>query len=92
VAAGSRYPGEWHPIGNSTALLHPGSGEVLAAYDLRTADPGSYALDHLYPLHIGSYGGTPTRVVHFLAGLAMSLFAVTGIYLWWRRRPRRARA
>lgn len=92
VAVRMRYPDEWHPIGNSAALLHPDSGEVLAAYDLRAADPGSYALDHLYPLHIGTYGATPTRALHFLAGLATFLFAVTGTYLWWRRRPRHRRA
>lgn len=91
VAVRMRYPNEWHPIGNSTVLLHPDSGEFLAVYDLRSADPGSYALDHLYPLHIGTYGGTPTRTLHFLAGLATFLFAVTGTYLWWRRRPRNRR-
>ncbi len=92
VAVRMRYPGEWHPIGNSAALLHPDSGKVLAAYDLKSADPGTFALDHLYPLHIGTYGGTPTRTLHFLAGLATSLFAITGTYLWWRRRPRPRRA
>ena len=85
-----RYPGEWHPIGNSTVLFHPDSQRVVAAYDMRRAGAGHVALDHLYPLHIGSYGGTVTRTVHFAAGLLPALFFATGLYLWWRRRRRRA--
>lgn len=86
-----RYPGEWHPIGNSTVLFHPDSQQVVAAYDMQRAGAGHFALDHLYPLHIGSYGGTVPRTVHFVVGFLPALFFATGLYLWWRRRKARAR-
>ncbi|MFA9462369.1 PepSY-associated TM helix domain-containing protein [Thiohalorhabdus sp. Cl-TMA] len=93
VQARMRYPGEWHPIGNSRILLHPDSGALLAAYDFQEAGPGDYAMDHLYPLHIGTYGGTAARTAHFVAGLLPTLFLLTGTYIWWRRRKlRRKRA
>ncbi|MFB6261699.1 MAG: PepSY domain-containing protein, partial [Thiohalorhabdaceae bacterium] len=91
IQARLRYPGEWHPIGNSTVLFHPDSQKVLAAYDMHRAGAGHVAIDHLYPLHIGSYGATVTRTVHFVVGLLPALFFATGLYLWWRRRRMRAR-
>lgn len=92
VQARLSYPGEWHPNGNSSVQLHPEEGRVLSVYDHQTAGPGEYALDHLYPLHIGTFGGTASRTAYFLAGLLPSMFFVTGTYIWWRRqRLRKAR-
>ncbi|MEF8794563.1 PepSY-associated TM helix domain-containing protein [Thiohalorhabdus sp.] len=91
VRARLRYPDEWHPNGNSEVQLHPRGARVLGTYDHRAAGPGEYAMDHLYPLHIGTYGGTAARTAHFVAGLLPALFFATGLYLWWRRRRARAR-
>lgn len=91
VQARLRYPGEWHPLGNSTVLLDPATAEVLAAYDLAEAGAGHYTLDHLYPLHIGAYGGTATRALHFIAALLPAGLFGTGLYLWARRRGGRRR-
>ncbi len=40
-----------------------------------------------YPLHVGNVLGTPTKVVWLLACLVLAALPVTGLMMWWRRRP-----
>lgn len=61
----------------------PPAGEKVADVILRWAAP----------LHIGSFGGTGSRIAWFFFGLAPATLFVTGFLSWWRRivRPARAR-
>jgi uncharacterized iron-regulated membrane protein len=40
-----------------------------------------------YPVHTGSIFGLPTKVLAVVACLAIILMSVTGVMMWWRRRP-----
>lgn len=40
-----------------------------------------------YPLHVGSVLGTPTKVVWLIACLVLAALPVTGLWMWWKRRP-----
>lgn len=42
-----------------------------------------------YPLHSGKAFGIPGRLVVFFAGVGTLALCVTGLLLWWRRRPKR---
>lgn len=85
-----RLPVETHPTGKSFVHVDPFTGRVLAIEDGARASRGERLYSVLYPLHIGVVGGTGTRVLAVLAGLALPLLAVSGA-LVRRRRVRRAR-
>lgn len=40
-----------------------------------------------YPLHVGSILGTFTKVIWLLACLVLVALPITGVWMWWRRRP-----
>ncbi len=40
-----------------------------------------------YSLHVGSVLGTPTKVIWLAACLVMAALPVTGMLMWWKRRP-----
>lgn len=42
----------------------------------------------IYPIHVGSIYGTTTKVLALLTCVALVLLAITGVWMWWRRRPR----
>lgn len=45
----------------------------------------------VYAIHVGSFGGLPTRILWFLGALMGALLPLTGYYLWVRRLLRRRR-
>lgn len=40
-----------------------------------------------YPLHTGSVLGTPTKVLWLIVCLVLATLPVTGVWMWWKRRP-----
>ncbi|MBT0668027.1 PepSY domain-containing protein [Novosphingobium profundi] len=45
----------------------------------------------LYPVHSGHVAGVASEIAVFLLGLVVFAMCVTGIYLWWKKRPGRLR-
>jgi uncharacterized iron-regulated membrane protein len=88
-----RFDYELHPNGRNFVYLHPQTGEVLALEEARTAPAGTRAYNVLYPIHIGRWGGTVTRVLYALLGLAPLVLFVSGCLMWWNRvlAPKRRR-
>lgn len=41
-----------------------------------------------YPLHVGSFGGPATKVLWLGACLVLIALPMTGLWMWWTRRPR----
>jgi uncharacterized iron-regulated membrane protein len=81
-----------HPNGRSFVLLDPYTGRVLWARDeRRLSSAGRLRWIWLYPLHIGTYGGGPSRAVHLLVGLLPLPMLATGLVIW-RRHARSRRA
>lgn len=85
-----RLPDDPHPNGLTSVWLHPRSGEVLAAHRWTELDLGTRAYSFIYPLHVGELGGTPVLVATLVAGLLLVGFGVSGCWIWWSRRSRRA--
>ena len=86
-----------HPNGRSFVHLDPWTGEAVAIESALRAPAGTRALNLLYPLHIGSFGGVAMRILYALLGLAPLALLVTGTLMWWNRtqapkRRRRLRA
>ena len=40
-----------------------------------------------YSLHVGNVLGTPTKVIWLVACLVLAALPVTGLWMWWKRRP-----
>jgi uncharacterized iron-regulated membrane protein len=40
-----------------------------------------------YPLHVGSVFGMTTKLIWLLACLSLAFLPVTGLWMWWKRRP-----
>jgi uncharacterized iron-regulated membrane protein len=68
---------------NAALLLDPYSGKVLVK-----RDNSERFLAWMRPVHDGSLGGVWTFLV-FLSGLVPTLFMVTGLIMWWKKRQRR---
>ena len=66
----------------ATAYVDPYRGTVLSV-----RDPSQSFLAWMRPVHQGSLGAV-WRFLVFLSGLAPSLFLVTGLVMWWKKRQR----
>jgi uncharacterized iron-regulated membrane protein len=72
-----------HDAINAAVLIDPYSGKVLMV-----RDPSERFLAWMRPVHDGSLGFV-WRFLVFLSGLVPSLFVVTGLIMWWKKRQRR---
>jgi len=70
----------------STLTYDPQSGAHKTSFDLRTAGIWSRIVDAFGPLHFGTFGGLPVKILWALAGLAPGLLAVSGFVIWRLRR------
>jgi uncharacterized iron-regulated membrane protein len=63
---------------------------VLESVDMVSRAPAATKLELATgPLHFGTWGGVPVRLVYAAGALAPPLLALTGVLLWFRRgRPR----
>ncbi len=81
-----KLPQEFHPNGRNFVYLDQHSGRVLQAEHALAAPLGTRIFNTFYPIHTGAIGGTPTRVLQVIVGLAPLLLLVTGFVMWKNRR------
>lgn len=68
------------------------SGRFVYRDDPGRDSGGRATLRAIYPLHSGQVFGWPSRLLVFVLGLATTEMAVTGLYVWWKKRGPRAAA
>ncbi len=44
-------------------------------------------LDSFTPLHFGTFGGLPVKILWCVVGASPGFLALSGAFVWWRRRP-----
>ncbi|TWT73227.1 PepSY-associated TM helix domain-containing protein [Allorhodopirellula solitaria] len=72
---------------NSTGFqIHRKTGEVMKIDDLAD-NPRYWWHRWAYPLHVGSVVGPLSKVIWFAACILFVALPVTGIWMWWKRRP-----
>lgn len=76
----------------STISYDPNTGAHTATTDLRTAGVWPQIVDSFRPLHFGTFGGWPVKLLWCFAGLAPGILATSGTIVWWSRRRGRAYA
>jgi uncharacterized iron-regulated membrane protein len=82
-----KFPGDSTVPGRSWVVIDQYSGSVLSSLDSRTAPAGSKIPITNRAIHVGGIYGVPTRILAFLAGMAVLLQTTTGYFLWWRKPP-----
>lgn len=76
------------PTLRRTVFIDQYSGQVLDSYgwdDLSTLHKIRFSI---YPIHVGSIYGLTTKILALLTCMALVLLAITGVWMWWRRRPK----
>jgi uncharacterized iron-regulated membrane protein len=66
------------------------TGAFTSATDIRTAGVWTQIVDAFVPLHYGTFGGLPVKILWVLGGLTPGILAVSGFSIWWLRRKRRS--
>ena len=72
-----------------TYTFCPSTGRLLQARLYADAAKQSKIRGWIYSVHVGSFGGLPTRLLWFVAAMLGALLPLTGYYLWYRRTRRR---
>jgi uncharacterized iron-regulated membrane protein len=78
-------------IGNGLAYgnaiyLDQFSGETIRIDDERKQHLGDRVLSAFTPLHYGTFGGLPTRILYIFVGFAPLILLITGFVMWKYRR------
>jgi uncharacterized iron-regulated membrane protein len=68
--------------------LNSSTGEVINRTDGRTLTGWARLYSTFDPLHFGYFGGLVTKIIWFILGLAPGVLALTGTWMWWKRRSR----
>ena len=76
----------------STVSYDAGTHAFTSAYDIREAGVWANITDAFTPLHYGTFGGLPVKILWTLGGLTPGALAVTGFVMWRLRRRRGVRA
>ncbi len=79
-------PGDIMDSGTIRVFIDGRNGGVLGKFDHRNGTVGDKIRTWQFPLHSGQGFGMPGRVVVCLIGLIPPLLAVTGVWLWLRRK------
>jgi uncharacterized iron-regulated membrane protein len=66
------------------------TGEVVADRNARDVPFPAQVRLWVYPIHVGSIYGTPTKVLAVLGCLVLMFAAVSGVAMWLVRRPKGA--
>lgn len=69
----------------NNVLVDPYTGDVLGQRDARGLPPLARLIQSVDPLHFGSFGGLPTKLIWLVAGLLISASVLSGPYLWLLR-------
>jgi len=46
-------------------------------------------INQFAPVHFGTFGGLPTRILYVFVGLAPSVLFITGLIMWWHRKRKK---
>lgn len=81
-----RGPADVHRLGDTILWVHPATGEILVERSDRTRTRGETVMHWLFPLHSGMAFGRPGMVAMCVAGPLPILLALTGLWVWLRKR------
>ncbi|MDZ7963253.1 MAG: PepSY-associated TM helix domain-containing protein [Aulosira sp. DedQUE10] len=85
-----KLPQEREEHGMSNVYLDQYSGQVLRVENSLKASLSDKILNSFQPLHFGTFGGLPTRILYVFVGLAPLILSITGFVMWsYRKRKQK---
>ncbi len=75
------------PTTGATTVIDHATGEILMHRTNSQFPALSWWATWNYPLHVGSILGLPTKILWLLACFVLMLMPITGVWMWWHRRP-----
>ncbi|MGC3968003.1 MAG: PepSY domain-containing protein [Pirellulales bacterium] len=79
---------DWsNPTWKTTVFVDAYSGRVVHTTNWDDAPLAHKVRLSVYPIHTGEIFGLTTKILALLTCLALALLAVTGAWMWWRKRP-----
>jgi len=63
------------------------TGELVFSATSKDLPWQSHVILLFYPIHVGSIFGVGTKILAVLSCLILSAMCITGVWMWWRRRP-----
>ncbi len=73
-------------LGPVAYYLDSRSGKLIYRDDPYNDGSRGTFMRSLYPLHAGRILGWPSRIFVLVLGISVTVLAITGLYVWWRRR------
>jgi uncharacterized iron-regulated membrane protein len=84
---GKKMPGETFKWGYSSVDLDRYIGKVLKTVDAtKELSLGETVLNAFTPMHYGTFGGLPTRILYVFVGLSPTILFITGLVMYRLRR------
>lgn len=65
------------------------NGDFMTQWDIRESGLGVKTLDSFRSLHFGTFAGLTSRIIWCVLGASPVILALTGGYLWYRRKIKR---
>ena len=75
------------PYGSTVVYDHQ-TGERKSVSDIREANGFYQTVDTFYRLHFGTFGGLTIKIIWCVLGFAPALLALSGTFVWWKRKRR----
>ena len=72
----------------SSVTFNSQTGTLEGAVDIRATSFWNQVTDAFMPLHYGTFGALPVKILWCGGGLAPGVLAITGYVLWWKRKRR----
>jgi uncharacterized iron-regulated membrane protein len=71
--------------GACRVVIDAATGRIVRSDDIRTLPWSRKWQAVVAPLHFGNFGGLPVKLAYCAASLGITLLAVTGTAIWWKR-------
>ena len=73
-------------LASNTGDIYRNSGEFLQKIGGRGAEWGARVFGAVQPLHYGTFGGYPIKLMYFILALALTYITSTGMMIWFKRK------
>lgn len=82
--------GDFRSLGNNVVTLSSADASVIAVERYEKQTSSNRVIQAMAGLHYDEWGGLTFRVLSAIAGLVTPLLFVSGFFIWWYSRPRKA--
>jgi len=66
--------------------IYRNSGEFLEKFGGKGSEAGARIFGAIQPLHYGTFGGYPIKLLYFVLALALTYITSTGMMIWFKRK------